>query len=276
MGFKTSSKLSPCPICGRDTNGHCRSDGDLVLCHIGSHFAPPIECQDDSNRGKVIVNRDGIQWAFVGLTKDGRCATFKPHEPLDNNSSGESPAPPVGGLAKTPRVYDPPPQHWPDGQDLEYSPTLFTVVSYKEGKKRYNPCHIDEMGRVKRNAGNTIWPFWREQDAITVGKDKWVFEAEGEKCADMIRAGGLVCISHPGHQQNIDKHVVRYQRLKDAGVVGICYLADNDEKGKEKLGKSREAATQVGLKFIGLHAEDVWPGLPEKGSVDDAEGSYTE
>lgn len=92
----------------------------------------------------------------------------------------------------------------------------------------------------------------------------------------MAARRGLVAVSQPGHDHKGASIEVRYRQLLEAGIAGVAYLADNDEQGKRKAKRCAEAAARVGLPLAVLHAAEVWPGLPNKGSVDDAPGTAIE
>lgn len=136
--------------------------------------------------------------------------------------------------------------------------------------------HIDANGRTIKRAGPAPWPLWQEAEALAHGPGLWIAEAEGEKCADWIRHGGLVAVSQPGHDHTCAAIERRYRVLAEAGIKGVVYLADNDRTGEGKAQRCSAAAACAGLPLMVLPAALVWPGLPEKGSIDDAPGTATE
>jgi hypothetical protein len=79
-----------------------------------------------------------------------------------------------------------------------------------------------------------------------------------------------VAVSQPGHNRRPESIRRRYQGLKDAGVLGVVYISDNDEPGKKTGEKCAAASTDAGLPFIHLPASAIWANLPLGGSVDDA------
>jgi hypothetical protein len=105
------------------------------------------------------------------------------------------------------------------------------------------------------------------------GCDGWLLEPEGEKCVELAAAGGVVGISQPGHAHTIAQIQERYTALSMEGTPGIVYLADHDAEGRRRAVQAAEAAALAGLPLIVLHAGDLWPGLPEGGSIDDAPGT---
>lgn len=73
-----SSKRTPCPLCGRNTDGDCRYSDELILCHLGSRFSPPQHLRIGD-----VVNINGTDWALTrtGVGYDGAAHQFQPHRP---------------------------------------------------------------------------------------------------------------------------------------------------------------------------------------------------
>ena len=289
--FIASSCANPCVVCGRTKDGDCRisSDGLQLICHYGTSHHPPEKLKP----GQVIDGRDGKRWAFTGDTADGRAAVFtldkQRHQPasvvpfrphVSSRKAAPTTQAPIAGpveLARLPVPANEPPAHLPDGMKLPYSPCQWVQVERNaSGDKQHKPWHIDADGREVKRKGSALWPLWHEADALTYGPSRWIVEAEGEKCADWPRAGGLVSVSQPGHDHTLASITRRYQRLVDAGVAGVIYLADNDKTGIEKAEKCQRAAAAAGLPLLVVPAVAVWPGLPEGGSIDDAPGTAAE
>jgi hypothetical protein len=235
-------------------------------------------------------------WAFTGNTSDDRAAHFTIDKPQQRRLSarvlsfpatrskaipaGPNPAPVTGPieLARLPELPNEPPPHLANGTRLDYStdPKQWVKVVVSKRGKRHIPHHIDGDGRTIEKAGPDPWPLWHEADVLAHGPGLWVAEAEGEKCAQWLQAGGLVAVSQPGHAHKVVQIAERYQRLLEAGIEGIVYLEDNDEEGRLRSQQSSEAAATIGLPLLVLPAVEVWPGLPEKGSIDDAPGTAAE
>jgi len=273
-GWINSSKQNPCPICSRTKDGDCRinTDGRQVVCHHPKSLTP----------GEVVNG-----WAFTGNTSDSRAGHFTIDKP--KNSSGPATVLPFlsAGIQASSTSPEPVPITSPialatcepvefeaENRKWRYSPTQGTKREDSASGKVFRPHHQIE-NKWRLGAGANPWPAYREDDAIKAA-GFWVLEAEGEKCADIARAGGRVAISQPGHAHKIEQIVPRYRRLVDAGVLGIVYLQDNDEQGQQRAQQSAEAAAAAGLPLLVLPAADVWPELPEKGSIDDARGTAAE
>lgn len=286
-GWNSSSRRHPCPICGRDRDGDCRlkADGSQALCHYGNSFTPPTGLKP----GDVIDGQDGQRWAFTGDSADGRAAHFTPDKereatPRRAVSVGparKAAAPSAPVLARLPEPGKEPPPHLKEGTVLAYSvadgkATQWTVEKGTGKNKRPIPHHVNAAGTVEAKAGPDPWPLWKEEEALQHGAGKWITEAEGPKCAAWLRAGGLVSVSQPGHAHSTAAIEARYRRLKEAGVLGIAYLADHDKTGKEKAERCAAAAAAAGLGFRVIHAADLWPAIPAGGSIDDAPGTAAE
>jgi len=73
-----SSKRTPCPLCGRNSDGDCRYSDELILCHLGSRFSPPQHL-----RIGEVVSINGTEWALTrtGVGYDGAAHQFQPHRP---------------------------------------------------------------------------------------------------------------------------------------------------------------------------------------------------
>lgn len=230
--FTPSGKRNPCPVCGRVKDPDCRISPELVLCHNNT----------DHKVGDVI---DG--WAFTGVSSDGRTGKFTTHKPLKTQ----------------PEIF------------YGYSDTQRSKRYYKGGKKCFAVQHL-VADRWKPGAGLDPWPLFFENEALAVlgspESDGVVWEFEGEKCCELAVQGGLLAVSQPGHAHSPKQRAPRYQRLKDAGCTRLIYLADNDETGEKKAAEAVKGAELAGLTITVFRAQEVWPGLPTGGSIDDAPG----
>lgn len=74
--MQPSGPKTPCKVCGRDSDGDCRSTEDLILCHQGTRFAPPAHLRPGDT-----ISIDGKPWALIrhGGGFDGQAAVFRPH-----------------------------------------------------------------------------------------------------------------------------------------------------------------------------------------------------
>lgn len=279
--FLPSSKRNPCPICGRSKDGDCRTSDDLVFCHRGHTHHPP----EGLEPGDVIDGYDGQRWAYTRESHDARGAVFTLDKPKDGSrlarvvrfpvfnrgeatNPNQGPAQILGPIELAPCE---PVEFNASNRKWRYSPSQGTKREDSESGKSFRPHHLRDEGWIP-GAGPNPWPAYRQDDALEAA-GYWIVEAEGEKCADILRAGGRVAISQPGHAHKVEQIVPRYQRLADAGVLGIVYLEDNDDQGRKRSRESADAAAVVGLLLLVLPAAEVWPELPKGGSIDDAPGT---
>lgn len=74
--LKQSSRRTPCPICGRNTDADCRFNDALILCHCGTRFGPP----QDLRIGDVL-QIEGRSWALIRTRAgyDGAAHEFRPN-----------------------------------------------------------------------------------------------------------------------------------------------------------------------------------------------------
>ena len=278
----SSGKHNPCPVCGRTKDADCRSSGDglEVICHHPK----------DLRRGEVVTGADGNPWAFTGNTTDGRAGHFtldKPREGgqrLPRRSIQQRPAepertPPAPLPDQLPTLARMAPRE-PTGSPWRYSDTQRTRrVELEGGGKAFFGSHL-VGGRWEDGSGPDPWPLFNHAD--TIGADGWILEFEGEKCAEIGAAQGVVSISQPGHCRTIDQIVPRYRALREAGIPGMIYLADFDgphrpkhqQEGRRRAENAAEAAAIAGLPLIVIRAIDLWPGIPDGGSIDDAPDGF--
>ena len=118
------------------------------------------------------------------------------------------------------------------------------------------------------HAGEQPWPHYWSHPPEDAFRSLWVLEGEGEKVADYAASAGFVCISHPGHNRTDEAILRRYRELKEM-VAGVVYLADADRQGAALGRRLKDAATFVGLPFIGIDMGVAFPDLPKGGSLDD-------
>lgn len=281
-----SSRRDPCPICGRSKDSDCEllRDG-RVFCHRGSTHHPPEWAQKPGDHGQ---GADGQEWAYLGDSDLGH-GTFRLHAPLNGNGNGHRKVIPL-----QPRKPEPAPQPAPilgpirlarlpadvtlpdlnrDRATYHYSDTQQTRRNTSRKAGKVLPYHRDGND-AKPGAGPDPWPVYGQDQAIAA--DGWILELEGERCAGIAMAGGAVAISQPGHDHKPESIARRYSVLQAAGCSGVVYVSDNDKEGQQKAKKCATAAAAASLPFLHLPATAIWPGIPEKGSIDDAPGTPAE
>ena len=262
-----SSPSSPCPVCGRDDKGgDCRlsDDGTFVLCHHGSTFSPPSGLRV----GDVHLGQDFQSWAYCGESADGRTSTFKLHEEK-RPALRLVEAAPAFSLARLSAEAKPAKGVVTAGGSIFYAYSEGQQVQRTASKQFFSHHRLNSTDQWSKGAGEAPWPLYNEPTALAASG--WLLEGEGEKVTDYASAIGLVAFSQPGNKALLKPELVapRYERLRGAGCSGIVYLADNDPQGKEKAIALQEVAEGIGLPFVLLAAEDLWPHLPKGGSLDD-------
>ena len=68
-----SSKTRPCPVCGRTSDGDCRFNHELILCHRGKSHGPPSHLRIGDS---VLI--EGSKWILSkeGVGHSGNAALF--------------------------------------------------------------------------------------------------------------------------------------------------------------------------------------------------------
>ena len=267
-----SSNRHPCPACGRSKDGDCEIKADgLIYCHRGKSHYPP----DGLRPGDV---HNGL--AYLGESTLGR-AMFRPDQPRDKPVTRRQIAAQTRQPAPAPAKFTGPitlarltQQLQPVSSPYSYGPGQRIIRVDASGKKNFFCQHLNDQGSWVSGAGPDPWPLFAQDSLLTAAG--WILEVEGEKCAGIAQAAGIVATTQPGCAHKVAQIIARYQTLKNAGVAGIAYLADNDQTGKQRAKKAKEAAAAVGLPLVVLPAVEVWPGLPSGGSIDDAPGTPAE
>lgn len=72
----SSSRRTPCPLCGRDCDDKCRRNDSLISCYWGERFSPPAGL-----RVGEVVTIEGGRWAVLSLAGGfaGNSAILRPH-----------------------------------------------------------------------------------------------------------------------------------------------------------------------------------------------------
>ena len=138
-----------------------------------------------------------------------------------------------------------------------------------KGDKKVMPySRADEESDWKPVAGEDDWGLFAPVP-IEGFEDKVLPEVEGEKCSRLLAEAGFASISQPGCKHVEELIAARYADLKGSGVRYVAYLGDHDDTGRKKGAKCTRAAASVGLPFIVIDLVDLFPDLPEGGSIDD-------
>jgi hypothetical protein len=274
-----SGKKNPCPVCGRTKDRDCRTspDGMEVICHHPKDYRP----------GDVVRGLGDDQlWAFTKNTRDSRAGHFTLHKPRPGDTrrlisfnpppavAPEPPPKPAAMPDQAPTLARLAEPRQPTGSPYSYSATQrVNRAQLPDGGKRFFCQHLVD-GRWVDGSGPEPWFSFNHRDCATA--DGWPLEVEGEKCAELAAAAGFLAISQPGHAHSVEQTRERYEALSLEGTPGVVYLADNDETGRTRAKQAIEAAALAGLPLLVIHAEELWPDLPDGGSIDDAPGATTE
>jgi putative DNA primase/helicase len=157
----------------------------------------------------------------------------------------------------------------PSGSPYSYSSTQrVNRAPLPNGGKRFYCEHLAD-GRWLDGAGPDPWPLFNH-GAHDSDPGDWILEVEGEKCAELVTSAAWAGISQPGHAHGVEQIRQRYEALAQDRIGGVVYLADHDATGRQRAQQAVEAAALAGMPLIVLHAGDLWPDLPEGGSIDDA------
>jgi KaiC/GvpD/RAD55 family RecA-like ATPase len=135
--------------------------------------------------------------------------------------------------------------------------------------KTIRQCHRKPNGKVKWSKGDRSWLPYRIDEAISLGKNKWVLGLEGESCVEAARSLGLVAITWQGSSWSQEELTAGLTKLKESGVKGLVYLPDNDEPGRKKAESVVEAAQSLQFPVLVIEPSAIWKEMPDKGDLDD-------
>ncbi|MBE9144875.1 DUF3987 domain-containing protein [Planktothrix mougeotii] len=139
----------------------------------------------------------------------------------------------------------------------------------KPDHKHLFPYHVDDNGNTIKKKGNKPWDFYRQNEAVEFGKNKWALMVEGENCVEALRALGIVGLSRMGSEKGEESVKRNFTALKNASVSGVVLIADNDRVGLEECKEFSEWASEVGLNTIVISTKDFWSEAPERGDIVD-------
>ena len=234
--------------------------------------------------GEVVTGLDGCQYGFTGNGELG--GHFTPHQPLTKpGTKRHLRALPSGVTAEpVPAVQTLP---LPDPASFflaRFSPAVAAVASQHQGEfyyyddqhrqqrigsgptKKIYTHHFD--GTEWKAGANGACPTWNEKCLPAL--EGFPLFVEGEPCAEIACQLGLVGMSLPGHQaESLEHCTTAFKRHRQLGLTAVAYLADVGAAGEKKGEIVKTAANAAGLPAIIINAGDVWPDLPDNGSLDD-------
>ncbi len=264
-----------CNQCGGKEHRGGGGDGmDLLLRVTGWDFATAarrIEAHlglvvrsDQAPRGQDAWNG---QWPAGNAPMEPAAA---PLPPVSAPVEAEPLPPPLPEPSLLLAMVDPKGPELASGSPYAYSQTQRISRVERPGGKAFYANHLTGSG-WERGAGPGSWPMY-QWAALQKAQAQWVVELEGEKCADLVIAGGLLATTQPGHAHQVAQIAERYLALRQAGIAGIVYVSDHDAQGAKRASQAIQAAAMAGLLLLHLPAIEIWLGLPAGGSIDDAPG----
>ena len=152
-----SSTRTPCPVCGRKSNG-CKWEDEILYCRIGNSCSP-FESHPHLKAGDVV----GDGWACVRINADAECVTFKRHTERE----------PVAQ------------RQW------EYFTPTGKRSVHRRTDYNYGPKDVAWSRGTKTD---DLLPLW--YDSLPDSGDT-VFVVEGETCAEALQGMGLWVTSVP-------------------------------------------------------------------------------
>jgi hypothetical protein len=135
--------------------------------------------------------------------------------------------------------------------------------------KTIRQCHRKPNGKVKWSKGDLDWFPYRIDEAISLGKDRWVLGLEGESCVEAARSLGLVAITWQGSSWSEEELKAGLTKLQEAGGKGLVYLPDNDEPGRKKAELVVSAAQSLQFPVLVIEPSAIWKEMPHKGDLVD-------
>ena len=264
-----------CNQCGGKEHRGGGGDGmDLLLRVTGWDFATAAR-RIEAHLGLAARSDLPVrgQGAWNGQWQAGSAPMEPAAAPLPPGSApveAEPLPPPLAEPLLLLAMVDPKGPELASGSPYAYSQTQRISRVERPGGKAFYANHLTGSG-WERGAGPGSWPMY-QWAALQKAQAQWVVELEGEKCADLVIAGGLLATSQPGHAHQVAQIAERYLALRQAGIAGIVYVSDHDAQGAKRASQAIQAAALAGLPLLHLPAIEIWPGLPAGGSIDDAPG----
>jgi len=141
--------------------------------------------------------------------------------------------------------------------------------------KTFRQCSIDADGAPQWTKGDTVWPAYRESEALAAINSQQnpdvisvLLFLEGEGCVEIARNIGLVAITLSGGAWSHNEILDIISRIKNNNNnIVIAMLPDNDKAGESKSKAIGNACSEAGLPFVKLSSQKIYPELQEKGDI---------
>ncbi|WPF90516.1 DUF5906 domain-containing protein (plasmid) [Cyanobacterium aponinum AL20118] len=133
-------------------------------------------------------------------------------------------------------------------------------ITYHDGRDKKNsiPKYFNDGKWLKElPEDRSLFPLYHE-DKISFAKDKWLPIHEGEKACDYALSRGLISVCFAGSLANDENYIKdKLILIKNSGVKGSIYFADNDQQGIKKAIKVRDLAFEIDFPFVILSIEKI-------------------
>jgi CHC2 zinc finger/AAA domain len=139
----------------------------------------------------------------------------------------------------------------------------------KGRNKTFRPFFFGNKEGWLVGKGSQDWPAYKLNETITEAVDKWVLGVEGEKCVDSLREKGISAITWQGGSWDKESITFTLLALKDHGIKGLIYIADNDIAGQKKAQLVKDTGKEVDFPVITIDIKNIWQDSPEAGDIYD-------
>lgn len=254
--FTPSSKKSPCPVCGREKDGDCRTSeqGNLVFCHT---------YQTGDKDEKV----NGYRFHHTS-DKGAGWGVWVWHQ---ENEKGK-----VSGLKIRPKVEQRQYFNYPDrsGKDLirvvrQKGGTIeFYQEYWSEKQSAWIPASkVPDAAKAAARKAVPIYRYAEVQMAIKLGSPiVWV---EGESAADALWAIGIAATTSIGGSKALTQWG---DYSKDLNGANLIIAPDRDKQGIQYADAVRDMFKTLNPSTLNCYPKSpVWENLPDDGGLDVAD-----
>ena len=131
----------------------------------------------------------------------------------------------------------------------------------KKSGKEIRPFVNGKIGKAEL----TFNPYRMEDFGLA--RCKAILILEGETCVEYARQFTIIATSFQSKGKKERQHGL--ELIKQAGIVQVWILPDNDSSGYKQANEIGELASKIGLDVIILNPLEVWDDMPHGGSIDD-------
>lgn len=231
MTFKASSLKTPCPICGRTTQGCIGGkEPGSILCRIGNTFSPFFG-RENLKLGTVI---NGLACTAIDETADCPYALFVPDKERECIQT----------------------RRW------EYSYSDGRTATRIRHDFNYGP---KDMKWARGTKPNQLLPLWYDQ-LPAAGSGELIFLAEGETCAEALRDLGFTATSVPNGSDSYKGEMPDLERFRGNQLV-LC--PDRDRVGVECMLRIAAAYPDARWMLSQPSATAAWETLSDRYDIAD-------